>query len=134
MSSPELRELRRISKILLLANASAVERELSKLATTDERKRMWVLTDGKRMQKDIATDAKVTQAAVSYFLSAGVSAQLIEYEHGKPPRRILDYVPPSWLELLRLPVLEEEVVESQTQTILDSRASDQNREETDKNG
>lgn len=34
----ELTELRKISKILILANAKAIETELSNYATTDERK------------------------------------------------------------------------------------------------
>lgn len=103
-----LRELRKISKILILANASVIEKELSKIATSNARKKMWVLIDGKRMAKDIAKEIGVTQMAVSYFLSAAVAAELIEYAPREPPSKILDYVPPSWLELVKLPPVEEE--------------------------
>lgn len=106
-SEAMLRELRKISKVMLLTNAPSVEKELSKIASTDDRKKMWVLIDGRRMPKDIATEVNVTRAAVSYFLTAGVAADLIEYKRGEPPRRILDYVPPSWIELVKLPVSEE---------------------------
>jgi len=102
-----LRELRKISKILILTNAGAVEKELSKLASTNDRKKMWVLMDGKRMPGDIAKETGVTAMAVSVFLNAGVAADLIEYTRGEPPRRILDYVPPSWIELVKLPISEE---------------------------
>ncbi len=94
-----LTELRRISRILILGNATAIEAELSKIATSSERKRMWIALDGKRMPKDIAAGIGVTAMAVSVFLNLGIAASLIEYEKGKPPRRLLDYVPPKWLAL-----------------------------------
>jgi predicted transcriptional regulator len=102
-----LRELKRISKILSLASASSLEKELEKIASTNDRKKMWVLIDGKRRQKEIAADAGVTQATVSYFLSAAVATELVEYPQGEPPRRIVDYVPPAWIELVKLPPAEE---------------------------
>jgi len=95
----ELRELKRISRILLLANANTIEKEISKIANSESRKKMWVLIDGKRLQKDIATEIGVTQPAVSYFLAAASAADLIEYHKGEAPSRILDYVPPSWIDL-----------------------------------
>ena len=97
-SEPVLRELQKISKILMLANAEIVENELSKIASTEDRKKMWVLIDGQRMPKEIADTVGVTPMAVSYFLSSAVTAGLIEYIQGTPPRRILDYVPPAWIE------------------------------------
>lgn len=110
-----LRELRKISRILILANASVIEKELSEIATSNVRKKIWVLIDGKRMAKDIAKEIGITQMAVSYFLSAAVAAELIEYTPRKPPRRILDYVPPSWIELVKLPTVEEEEKDEQEQ-------------------
>jgi hypothetical protein len=102
-----LRELKKISKILILANANIIEKELSKLANSDTRKKMWVLIDGKRMPADIAKEAGVTAMAVSYFLNAGVATELVEYRRGEPPWRALDYVPPEWIELVKLPVSVE---------------------------
>jgi hypothetical protein len=101
------RELRKISKVLTLSNAPAIEKELSKIASTKERKRMWIYLDGKRMQKEIADKAKVTPQAVGQFLNAGVALELIEYEKGKPPRRLLDYVPPEWLSHIEIPTEPE---------------------------
>jgi hypothetical protein len=111
------RELRKISKVLTLSNAPAIEKELNKIASTKERKRMWIYLDGKRMQKDIADKAKVTPQAVGQFLNAGVPLELIEYEKGKPPRRLLDYVPPEWLTLTEIPS-EAEGSAGDTQSIL----------------
>lgn len=106
-----LKELRKISKILILANSGAVEKELAKFATTNERKKMWILIDGKRMPGDIARGAGVTAMAVSNFLNAGLTAELVDYKRGEPPRRILDYVPPSWIELVKLPTTSVEAEE-----------------------
>jgi hypothetical protein len=106
--SDELGELRKISKILILANAEAIEDELSKYATTDERKKVWVLIDGKRMSKEIAQTAGIKRRAVDLFLKILEGAELIQNPRGKPPKRILDYVPPSWLELIKIEVPKEE--------------------------
>jgi hypothetical protein len=97
----ELAELKKISKILLLVNASVIESELGKIATSDDRKRMWVLIDGVRMPKDIAIQLKVTDRAVRYFLDGLTAGGFIENAKGEPPKKILDYVPPSWIELLQ---------------------------------
>ncbi|MEM1577359.1 MAG: hypothetical protein QXT98_07605 [Archaeoglobaceae archaeon] len=106
-----LQELKKISKILILINASTIENELSKIANTDARKKMWVLVDGKRMPQDIANMVEVSRRAVSYFLEDMATAGFIEYNPYKPPVRILDYVPPSWLELLTKERKSEEKVE-----------------------
>jgi iron only hydrogenase large subunit-like protein len=98
-----LKELKVIKKILLLANSKQVEQEIEKIASTDERKRMWVLMDGKRTVKEIADIIKVTVRAVQLFSSQAREAGLVEYERGKPPIRILDYVPPAWIDLIKLP-------------------------------
>jgi hypothetical protein len=126
---PTLRELKLISKVLILANARALDVELSKFATTNERKKMWVLIDGKRMPKEIANQAGVTQMAVSYFINAGVTAELIEYAKGKPPRRILDYVPPDWIALVALPASETvEEKEVSSPEVVKSEKGDSNGE------
>ena len=104
----ELTELRKISKILLLANASVIESELGKIATSDDRKRMWVLIDGVRMLKDIANKLRVTERAVRYFLDAMAAGGFVENLRGEPPKRILDYVPPSWIELAQAEEKEAE--------------------------
>jgi hypothetical protein len=110
----ELAELRKISKILLLTNASVIESELGKIATSDDRKRMWVLVDGVRMPKDIANKLQVTERAVRYFLDAMTTGGFVENVRGEPPKRILDYVPPSWIELAQAEEKEEGEAEPST--------------------
>jgi len=102
-----LAELRKISKILLLTNASVIESELAKIATSEDRKRMWVLIDGLRMPKDIASQLKITDRAVRYFLDGLSAVGFIENRKGEPPKKILDYVPPSWMELAQVEEKEE---------------------------
>jgi len=101
--SDELRELQKITRILTLANAEIIEKELAKYATTDERKMIWVLIDGVRMSKDmVPLIASIkTVRAINIFLSQLDKAQLIENPWGKPPRKLIDYVPPSWIELIK---------------------------------
>lgn len=99
--SEELTELKKISKILTMVNAKTIENELAKYATTDERKRIWVLIDGKRMSKDIATSSGVTRRAVELFLKSLETAELVESPWGKPPKRKLDFVPAPWLDLIK---------------------------------
>jgi hypothetical protein len=95
-----LSELRKISKVLMLAHSEAIEAEIEKIAQSDGRKKMWVLVDGKRMPKDLAKDANVTTMAVSYFLESASAAGFVQYTQREPPKKILDYVPPSWIALI----------------------------------
>ena len=98
----ELSELRKISKILILANSKAIETELSKYATSDERKKIWVLINGERMSKDIAQLIGVTVRTVDKFLNILANAELIVNPWGKPPEKTIDYVPPTWVELVKI--------------------------------
>jgi hypothetical protein len=98
--SPVLNELKKISKILLLTNSTQVEKELAKIVNTNARKKMWIFIDGKRMPKDIAQKVGVSQMAISKFLDYASAADLVVYAQREPPRRILDYVPPSWVDLV----------------------------------
>jgi hypothetical protein len=97
----ELDELRKVSKILTLVNAKALEIELSKYATTDERKRAWILIDGNSLPEEIGEKAGIKLRTIQEFLKILVDATLIENFRGKPPKRLLDYVPASWLELIK---------------------------------
>jgi hypothetical protein len=95
-----LKELRQISKITLLANARVIEAELGKLANTTDKKKIWVLIDGKRMAKDIAKDGDVSERAVNYFITAASAANFIKYKKMEPPSKLLEYSPPDWINLL----------------------------------
>ena len=117
-----LNEIRSMSRVLLLANARLIETELAKVATTNERKKMWVLMDGIRKPKDIAAMVKVTPMAVSYFLSTGVATKLVDYHAGDAPRRAIDYVPPAWVELAKLPEAEGQAPVGGGQSTIDAQS------------
>ncbi len=98
--SEQLKELEKISRILMLAHAKEIETELAKYATTDERKKIWVLIDGKNMPKNMAKLAgNVKVRAIEIFLKQLAKAKLIENPSRKPPSKLVDYVPLSWIEL-----------------------------------
>lgn len=97
----ELDELRKISKILTLVNAKALEIELSKYVTTDERKKAWILIDGNRLPEEIGEKAGMKLRTIQEFLKILVDASLIENPRGKPPKKLLDFVPASWLDLMK---------------------------------
>lgn len=96
---PTLEELRKIYKILLLSNSDKIEKELGKLVTSDERKKIWVLIDGTRSTKEIAKKVGVVVRSVNRFLDIGEKMGFVENEWGKPPRKIVDYTPSSWVDL-----------------------------------
>lgn len=113
-----LRELQSISKILVLTNSQIVERELAKVASSDDRKRMWILLDGKHTTKDIASEVKVTPRAVRYFLADAERIGLVDFVNDFPRRR-LDYVPPSWLGLISTEPTVAEDTSTRPQDTLD---------------
>jgi len=101
--SKQLEELQKITKILTLAYSEPLEIEISKYASTERRKMIWVLIDGINMPNDIKNKirtAKVGLRTVYDFLEVLEKAKLIENVEGKPPRRLIDLVPASWIDLL----------------------------------
>lgn len=121
VDNPVLNELRKISKILLLANSAQLDKELEKVADNDTRKKIWVLIDGKRMPKDIAKQVGVSLMTVSRFLDSASAADLVSYTQREPPSKILDYVPASWLSLV---FAKEEQVVTQSTDIASARGNE----------
>jgi hypothetical protein len=107
--SDELVELRKISKILTLVNAEVLEKELSKYATTNERKKAWILIDGNKTTEQIGQLAGMKVRTIQDFLKILTDASLIELS--RPPKRIIDYVPASWLNLVQ-PEIDEKKQEA----------------------
>ena len=109
--SAELKELQKITRILTLAHADSLKKALEKYASTDERKMMWVLIDGTNMQKDMVNrigTERIKKSAIYNFLEILEKAKLIENPWGKPPKRLVDVVPASWIELLEEKQREQE--------------------------
>jgi hypothetical protein len=119
--SPVLNELKKISKILLLANSAQLDRELGKVADNNSRKKIWILIDGQRMPKDIAEEVGVSLATVSRFLDRASAADLVSYAARKPPLKKLDYVPPSWLDIMFAEATEEAEQNNKTMAPIDKK-------------
>jgi len=100
MNDEELEELKKITRILTLAHSQILEREISKYASTDKRKMIWVLIDGTNMPQDMIDKIQIKRRTVYDFLEVLDQADLIENPKRKPPRRLVDFVPSSWIELL----------------------------------
>lgn len=86
---------------MTLSNGEKLEIEIGKYATTAERKKVWVLLDGKNQSDDIAKVIGKTKRAVDIFLKILEDANLVERPYNKPPTRILDYVPATWVEMVQ---------------------------------
>lgn len=98
-----LKELKKITKILTFAHSEVLEKEIEKYASTDRRRMIWVLIDGINMPNDIINKIQTTKVklrTIYDFLEVLEKAELIENPKGKPPKKILDFVPASWIELL----------------------------------
>jgi hypothetical protein len=121
-----LSELRQISKIAMLANAKVIETELGKIANTNDKKKIWVLIDGKRMAKDIAREGDVSERAVNYFVSAAYAANLVNYKKMEPPSKLLEFSPPDWVNL----VLEKGMSPNEKIQNVVSKATSANREQS----
>jgi hypothetical protein len=97
----ELEELRKIKKILTLSQGDALENELSKIASTDERKKVWILIDGETLPDEIAKKVdNIKRRAVYTFINELEKSGWIENPSRKPPQKLVEYIPPSWLKLL----------------------------------
>ena len=103
MSTEEkiLKELKKISKVILISNGDKLQIELEKYATTNERKKIWIQINGERQTADIAKLTGSSLRTVQAFLKILEDAQLIdERRHGEAPKRSFDYVPPKWFEMV----------------------------------
>lgn len=100
MSKEEiLNELRVIKKILTLGHSDRITKELEKLCTTDERKKIWVLINGESMTKDIAKEVKLKRRGIERFLNQAEELGFIKNPKMNPPYRLINFVPPEWIEL-----------------------------------
>jgi len=95
-----LKELQKITKLLTFAYADQITKELEKIATTNERKIIWVLIDEKKNPEEIAKISGASLRSVQRFQKLAEDAGLINNPRGKPASKIFDYVPPEWIELV----------------------------------
>jgi len=89
-------EIVKIRQLLEIAVEDNLRKELEKVLTTKERKRVWALSDGLTDTKTIADKAKISQRAVQGTLKELQDAELIVVEKRGFPTRKFDYVPSGW--------------------------------------
>lgn len=95
-----INELKNISKLLTFAHSEKIKAELEKIATNDERKLIWVLIDGIKVNKIIAKKINITERSVRRNIKIFEEAGLVHNPRRKPASRLLNYIPPDWIELL----------------------------------
>jgi hypothetical protein len=86
----------------IIAVPIAIE-QIEKLASTDERKTIWVLCSGKLTREKLASKSGVSLRTTTTFIDSAMTYGLLEEEKGKGghPKRVIDYVPSSWKKLVK---------------------------------
>ena len=112
-----LNELKGIKAILAFSNSKIIEQRLSEIIKTKPRRLMWIYCDGTRSQTEIAELVGVSQPAVSYFLTEAKLAGIVDYSQGKEPFKVLDYVPPAWLDLVGDKIITDDDANEERRTL-----------------
>jgi hypothetical protein len=95
---PIYEEIVKIRELLQLLASDKIKGQVERLASTDERKRVWTLCDGTNSTSEIADKVAISLRAVQIFLKELQDAGLIVIERRGYPKRVFDYVPPGWME------------------------------------
>lgn len=101
MTEELLQEIRRTNATLRMAFAPQLKTELEKLASTTERKRIWASLDGTLTAGQIATKLRVPKRTVDFFLAQASDAGWISGARGRPPIRLVDFVPLEWTAMAK---------------------------------
>lgn len=91
-----LEEVSKIRQLLEMLTRNVLKEELERIATTEERKRIWALCDGLRSTEEIAKEVGVTPRTVQRFVKELREADLITVEKRGYPKRRFDYIPADW--------------------------------------
>ena len=91
-----LDELSKIRQLLEILARNALREELERIATTDERKRIWALCDGLRSTEEIAKKVGVTPRTVQRFIKELRNVDLVTIVKRGYPKRRFDYIPSDW--------------------------------------
>lgn len=91
-----LEEVSKIRQLLEMLTRNVLKEELERIATTEERKRIWALCNGLRSTEEIAKEVGVTPRAVQRFIKKLREVDLITIEKRGYPKRRFDYIPSDW--------------------------------------
>lgn len=89
-------EIVKVRRLLEISLKDTLKRELESILTTEERKRIWALSDGFTDTGTIARRTGLSRRAVQIALRELQDADLITVERRGYPKRNFDFVPPSW--------------------------------------
>jgi len=89
-------EITKIRNLLELLARDNIREAVERIATTNERKKVWSLCDGFTSTTEISQRVAISQRAVQIFLKELQDADLITIEKRGYPKRKFDYVPSSW--------------------------------------
>ncbi|MCB2141235.1 hypothetical protein KQH27_00845 [bacterium] len=95
-----MKELRNIKAVLTFSNSNIIENKLKSIIKTKPRKLIWIHRNENTTQTELAEIAGISQPSVSEFVKIANKARIIDITKKGQPYRVLDYIPPDWLELL----------------------------------
>lgn len=95
-----LLELEKLTKIIA---APIAIQQIENLASTDERKAIWVLCSGKLTRDQISSKSGISLRTVTTFIDIAKTYGLLEEEKekGGHPKRVIDYIPSGWKKLVK---------------------------------
>jgi hypothetical protein len=85
--------LRKLTEIQL---RGPIKDELSKLVSSNERKKMWIFSDGTASTVEIAKRVGVSPRAIQYYVQDGLKAGFLRVDKRGYPSRTIDWIPPEW--------------------------------------
>jgi len=88
--------LKVIRKLTELQLRGPIKDELAKLASSIERRKMWILCDGTVSTIEMSKTVGVSPRAVQYFVQDGLKTGLLRVDRRGYPSRTIDWTPPEW--------------------------------------
>lgn len=90
--------IKAIKKILEVYTSETTRKIIEEIATSPQRKQMWILCDGNTSTEEIGKKIHVSTRAVHYFVKDGIEKGLILVKKRSFPRRTIDLIPSDWKE------------------------------------
>ena len=91
--SESLKVIRKLTEIQL---HGPIKDELSKFASSAERRKLWILCDGTTTTIEMSKKIGVSPRAVQYFVQDGLKAGFLRVDRRGYPSRTIDWTPPEW--------------------------------------
>jgi len=89
-----------IRQLMELQLRKLIKEELERVASTPERKKMWILCDGATSTSEISRKVGVSTRAVQYFIRDAQRLELIRIDKRGFPRRAINWIPSDWQKLV----------------------------------